>query len=267
MVKPVVGCPCPTLYPPNNMCLIVFAWQIVDGFPLICTANRDEFYQRPSAAVAWWTDHPTIFAPRDLKAGGTWSGVKKLKKQGYKFAALTNVRDGSPPLSNAPSRGKLVTDYLLSNADVQTTVQALRKDTQHYNGFNLLIGEISATTQELAWFSNRHTDDPLNGQLLKPGIYGLSNGTLNSPWPKVCKTKAELASLLCQNAPREAYFEMLANTQLAPDHRLPNTGVSLELERLLSAVCVESEQYGTRSSTLLEIPAHGAFQYEERVLR
>jgi len=249
------------------MCLLVFSWQVIAECPLIVAANRDEFYSRPSAPASWWKDHPTIFAPRDLEAEGTWLGLAKLKNGGYKFAALTNVRDGSEVIPNAPSRGKLVSDYLTGSDNIKSYLQHLVGNAKNYNGFNLLLGEISDATQELSWFSNRNSLDEKNGQLLAPGIYGLSNGALNSPWPKVSKAKAEMASLLCQNAPQAAFFEMLSDTQPAPDHRLPDTGVSLEMERLLSSVCIESESYGTRSSMLVEIADDGVFQYQERVLR
>ncbi len=251
------------------MCLIIFAWQIVPDHPFFAVANRDEYYARPSAPAAWWDDHPAVFAPRDLQSGGTWLGMAKLgnENKGYKFAALTNVRDGTPAREEAPSRGYLVSDFLIGNESVENYLQLIANRADEFNGFNLLLGEVSDEKQELSWFSNRNTANSKNGQLLTPGIYGLSNGALDAPWPKVCKTKAELASLLCQRAPQEAYFEMLSNTLPAPDHRLPDTGVSLELERMLSATCIESERYGTRSSALLTLTHNFEMGYHERVLR
>ena len=249
------------------MCLIVLSWQVVCNHPLIAVANRDEYYSRPSAPAAWWNDFPQVFAPRDLQAGGTWMGLAKLPGGGHKFAALTNVRDGSEVINNAPSRGKLVADFLTGTDNVDSYRSVLASKIEQYNGFNLLMGEISEARQELCWISNRNTDNPRNGQLLTPGIYGLSNGALDSPWPKISKTKAELASLLCQRAPQEAYFEMLSNTLPAPDHRLPDTGVSLEMERLLSSACIQSEHYGTRSSTMLQMNSRFEMEFDERVLR
>ena len=252
------------------MCLIVFSWQVIGNHPLIAVANRDEYYSRPSAKAAWWEDYPYTYAPRDLQEGGTWMGVAKIKggdNAGHKFAALTNVRDGSAPLTDAPSRGDLVADYLKGFDNWHDYLQKIAVTANQYNGFNLLLGEVSPKRQELYWFSNRNRSHPANGQLLAPGIYGLSNGALDSPWPKVSKTKAELASLLCQRAPQEAYFEMLSNTLPAPDHRLPDTGVSLELERLLSSTCIQSEIYGTRSSTLLKLNDQFQLDYEERIIR
>ena len=249
------------------MCLIVFSWQVISNQPLIAVANRDEYYSRPSAPVAWWIDFPQVYAPRDLHGGGTWMGIAKLDYPGHKFAAITNVRDGSELINNAPSRGQLVADFLTGTVPVESYIGKIAETITHYNGFNLLVGEISEKTQELCWISNRNLDTPRNGQLLTPGIYGLSNGALDSPWPKVSKTKAELASLLCQHAPQEAYFEMLSNTLPPPDHRLPDTGVSLEMERLLSSTCIQSEYYGTRSSSLLKLNSQFDMHYEERILR
>lgn len=249
------------------MCLIVFSWQVVCNQPLIAVANRDEYYSRPSSPAVWWDDHPQVYAPRDLLAGGTWMGIARLNGGGHKFAALTNVRDGSEAMPGAPSRGTLVADYLTGTETVQEYLGHVADHGQRYNGFNLLIGEVSPVRQELCWFSNRNLAHPRNGQLLPPGIYGVSNAQLDSPWPKVSKTKAELASLLCQHAPQEAYFEMLSNTLPAPDHRLPDTGVSLEMERLLSSTCIESEHYGTRSSSIVKLNSQFAMEFDERVLR
>jgi len=249
------------------MCLIVLSWQVISNHPLIAVANRDEYYSRPSAPAAWWDDHPKVFAPRDLQAGGTWMGLARLPGGGHLFAALTNVRDGSEVIATAPSRGQLVADFLTGSESIEQYRLTVTRRQNQYNGFNLLLGEISPDRQELCWISNRNRDDPRNGQLLAPGIYGLSNGALDAPWPKISKTKAELASLLCQHAPQGAYFEMLSNTLPAPDHRLPNTGVSLELERLLSSTCITSEHYGTRSSALLRLNSRFELEYDERVIR
>jgi uncharacterized protein with NRDE domain len=117
------------------------------------------------------------------------------------------------------------------------------------------------------WFSNHAGDDPRNGKALEPGIYGVSNGLLDAPWPKVVRTKATFASLLLQGAPEEAYFEMLADTTRAPDMRLPDTGVPLDLERQLSAVCIEIPGYGTRTSTVVKLYGDAEPELHERVLK
>ena len=241
------------------MCLIVFAWKVVPGVPLVAAANRDEFYERPSVPAAWWNDQPHIYAGRDLRGGGTWMGVTREGR----FAAITNIRAPSGKKDDAPSRGELVAGYLSGIASPAQYVEDLTPRAKAYNGFNLLVGN----RDELVWYSNGSPDDERNGRPLLPGVYGLSNGSLDSPWPKVVGTKAQFSSLLCQGAPEDAYFEMLADTSCAPDCRLPATGVSLEWERLLSAVCIESPEYGTRSSTVVHMPGSGTPVLRERQVR
>lgn len=233
------------------MCLIVFAWQVIPGAPLIAAANRDEFYQRPSAPACAWPEHPQVYAGRDLEAGGSWMGITRGAADGSRFAAITNVRSPQDRRTDAPSRGALVADYLSGNMTPQEYVAQITPASAAYNGFNLVLGD----RDTLIWFSNRGQDDPRNGLALAPGVYGLSNALLDAPWPKVVATKAQFASLLCQGAPDAAYFEMLADTTRAPDFRLPDTGVPLDLERVLSAVCIESPAYGTRTSTVVRLYA------------
>lgn len=228
------------------MCLIVFAWRVVQGMPLIAAANRDEFLDRPTAPAMAWDDCPQIYAGRDLQAGGTWMGIT----QPGRFAAITNIRAPSEKRTDAPSRGNLVANFLSSNMSPRSYIDAIRDATEEYNGFNLLVGD----REQLIWFSNRGDDDVRNGQTLAPGIYGISNALLDTPWPKVVRTKAQFASLLCQRAPEEAYFDMLFDTtRAASDCRLPKTGIDIELERLLSAPYIEAPDYGTRASTLVRI--------------
>jgi len=231
------------------MCLIVFAWQVVPGIPLVAASNRDEFYDRPATPAAWWSDHPQVYAGRDLLGGGTWMGVTREGR----FAAITNIRAPSEKRDGVPSRGALVADFLSGVASPQKYVEQVALHGHEYNGFNLLVGD----RHQLIWYSNGKPDDERNGKPLAPGIYGLSNGSLDAPWPKVVRTKAQFASMLCQGAPDEAYFEMLTDTTRASDCRLPKTGVSLEWERLLSAVCIESPEYGTRTSTVVQLYASG----------
>ncbi len=241
------------------MCLIVFAWQLLPGIPLVAAANRDEFFDRPAAPASWWEDHPQVYAGRDLQGGGTWMGITREGR----FAAITNVRAPSEMRSDAPSRGALVADYLTGKASPQEYIERISPDAHRFNGFNLLVGDNSM----LIWYSNRALEDERNGKPLAAGIYGLSNGTLDTPWPKVVRTKAQFGSLLCQEAPEGAYFEMLADTTRASDCRLPQTGVGKEWERLLSAVCIESPEYGTRVSTVARLYADGSAALEERPVR
>ena len=233
----------------RTMCLIVFAWQMASQTPLIAAANRDEFYDRPAAPASQWHDLPQIYAGRDLQAGGTWMGISRGDGCTSRFAALTNIRAPSERRPDAPSRGHLVSDFLGSNLTPEAYIEQISATTEHYNGFNLLIGD----RDTLIWYSNRGQAKKRNGQPLRPGIYGLSNALLNDPWHKVVKTRAQFGSLMMQGAPDEAYFDMLSDTALAPDHRLPDTGVDVPTERMLSAVCIHSPDYGTRCSTLVRL--------------
>lgn len=241
------------------MCLIVFAWQVIPHTPLIAAGNRDEFYDRPTSPADWWPDHPQVYAGRDLKGGGTWIGISRNGR----FAALTNIREPAETRADAPTRGRLVADYLAGNASPAQYVSQIAPDAAQYNGFNLLVGD----REQLIWYSNRAADDERNGKPLAPGVYGLSNAGLDACWPKVVRTKAQFASLLCQCAPEDAFFEMLTDTTRASDCRLPKTGVSLELERMLSAVCIESDNYGTRTSTVVKLAANDAPVLCERMLK
>ena len=190
-----------------------------------------------------------MYAGRDLQAGGSWMGITQMAAGTSRFAAITNIRSPQDHRADAPSRGALVADYLAGSMSAHDYVAQIRPGCAAYNGFNLVLGD----AETLIWFSNRGDGDPRNGQPLEPGIYGLSNALLDAPWPKVLKTKAQFASLMCLGAPDDAYFEMLADTTRAPDFRLPDTGVPLDLERVLSAVCIETPGYGTRTSTVVKL--------------
>jgi len=238
------------------MCLIVFAWKLLPTCPLIMAANRDEFFNRPAKAADWWEDYPDVYAGRDLQEGGTWLGINR---QG-RFAALTNIRNGQPRRADLRSRGELVAGYLDSEQSAEDYLAKVQQTADQYNGFNLLIGD----GEHVFWFSNENGSKALK---LQPGIYGLSNGSLDTPWPKVVRAKAQFSSLLCQGAPDDAYFDMLSDTTHAADNRLPDTGVSLEWERLLSPICIESPDYGTRASTLLKVHGAGSAELHERVIR
>jgi uncharacterized protein with NRDE domain len=240
------------------MCLIVFSWQVVPGLPLMVAANRDEFYNRPASPAAWWQDHPNVYAGRDLQGGGTWIGITREGR----FAALTNVRAPGERRPNAPTRGTLVVDYLTGEASPADYLAQLAGAAADYNGFNLLVGD----KDRLHWYSNRAEGDPRNGQPLAPGVYGLSNALLDTPWPKVTRTKAQFCSLLCQGAPAETYFEMLTDTTRASDCRLPETGLGIERERELSAVFISSPGYGTRNSTLVRITSDGNATLTEQII-
>ncbi len=232
------------------MCLILVAWQSHPNFPLIVAANRDEYYRRRTASADFWPDEPQVLAGRDLAAGGTWLG---LTRQG-RFAALTNYRDPSRQNTDAPSRGRLVADFLCGHDTVDTYLDRLQPAA--YNGFNLLLGD----GQRLVAFSNitreRHE--------LAPGIYGLSNATLDIPWPKVDAGKTALADALANLPDETALWRLLRDDTTHPDNALPATGVSLEWERLLSAAFIRGQDYGTRCSTLIKVGTDGTASFDEQ---
>jgi uncharacterized protein with NRDE domain len=222
------------------MCTLLVAWQTDPCYPLILAANRDEFYERPTAAAARWDDAPRIFAGRDLVHGGTWLGVT-ISGQ---LAALTNYREPHRAKPGGPSRGHLVSDFLAGEAGANEYLDEIRGKEGDYQGYNILFGDLD----QLYYYSNR--SDRL--MPLSPGIHGLSNHLLDTPWPKVVRGREALAGLIeAGGFSFEDLFAILADRTKAPDELLPETGVERELERLLSSIFIESARYGTRSSTLL----------------
>ena len=218
------------------MCLIVFAWQAHARYSLVVAANRDEFHARPTASAARWAEAPQLAAGRDLEAGGTWLGIA----DGQRFAAVTNVREpGIPP--GKRSRGALSADYLRGNLSPTRYLEQL--DPREFSGFNLLLGD----AETLIHASNRGVER----QVLKPGVYGLSNRSLDTPWPKLIKARRALEQALPGLPNEDSLFALLGDRQEAPDADLPATGVSREWERRLSAIFIQSPDYGTRASTLV----------------
>lgn len=232
------------------MCLIVFAWRPGHAQPLIVAANRDEFYARPTLPLAQWPDAPHVHAGRDLEAGGTWLGVGADGR----FAALTNIRDPGQ-LPAFKSRGELVARFLTGNLSIIDYLSEVVPRAGEYGGFNLLLGDGA----EL-WHYNARDTRP---QSLAEGIYGLSNAGLNTPWPKLLKARAALSEVLHDPQP-EALLALLNDPQPAPVAELPDTGVGLSTEMLLSSVFIASPAYGTRASTALIVHADGTRQMVER---
>ncbi|HZG57063.1 NRDE family protein [Paenibacillus sp.] len=223
------------------MCLILFAYRVHPDYPLVMAANRDEFYDRPTAPVHRWTDFPQVLAGRDLLKDGTWMGVAS----GGRYAALTNYRDPGERTDGMRSRGQLVSDYLTGCDSPGDYAERASRERTHFPGYNLLIGDL----RELYYYSNvSHTI-----RELEPGVYGVSNHLLDTDWPKVERGKRALREQLShvREDRVEGLFALLEDTEPAPDDRLPATGVALEWERLLSPIYIRSERYGTRSSTVL----------------
>lgn len=237
------------------MCLIVLAIHQHSQRPLLVAANRDEFYRRPSAAAEFWPEDRHILGGRDLQGQGTWLAVSRSGR----WAAVTNVRNPRDMQPGRRSRGWLVRDYLLGNENPAEYLGALQREAEAYPGFNLLVGDGPAVW----YFSSRGAADP---QRLQPGIYGLSNALLNTPWPKVQSARTALADLLRAADPPAApeLFALLADEQCAADAELPSTGVSLEWERTLSPRFIRSADYGTRCSTVFSLLPSGALEFRER---
>ena len=237
------------------MCIIFFAFQAHPQYKLVVAANRDENFQRPTATAQFWQDEPNLLAGQDLSAHGTWLGVTKTGR----FAALTNYRSapsGEP--QDKRSRGWIVRDFLLNDDSPQRYLNTIKEQKEAYRGFNVIVGDLSS----LWYFSNReHTV-----KQLEPGVYGLSNHLLDTPWPKIVRGKSQFQTCLeSRDVSEDGLFRLLADDQLADDADLPDTGVGLELEKKLSPIFIRTPDYGTRSSTVLTISRDNDVRFTERV--
>lgn len=231
------------------MCLILIAWRTRPGWPLVVAANRDEFHARPSAPAGPWAEDPRIIGGRDLQAGGSWLGVRSDGR----FAAVTNVREPGVP-KGPRSRGDLVREFLLGDAPAPGFAAGVPGEL--HSGFNLLVSDGAAL-----WYrSNRDGE----ARELAPGIYGVSNHLLDTPWPKLVAAKAGFRKALEALPAVDGLFEVLADREIVPDPDLPATGLTLEWERMLSAVFVASETYGTRASTVVVLGRDGSLTFKER---
>lgn len=239
------------------MCLILFAYKHHPKYKLILAANRDEFLNRPTAQAAFWEDKPNILAGRDLERKGTWLGLSKTGN----FSAITNYREARKYLlTDAPSRGDLTTNFIAGKKQPRAYLEALDADHKVFNGYNLLVG----TAHELFHYSNKE------GVIheLTAGIYGLSNHLLDTPWPKVELGKKLLQEAIQQDEPdREALLRLLENTQKPPVDQLPNTGVELEWEKVLSSMFIDTPVYGTYCSSLILWDYKNNIEFIEKVHR
>lgn len=235
------------------MCLIVFSYRQYENFPLIFAGNRDEFYERQARPAQFWKNKPGLLAGKDLKANGTWLGVTNKGD----FGAITNYRDLTNIKEDAPTRGKVVTNLLTSRLQPENYFNKLQKEAHHYNGFNLLGGNLD----QFLYYSNEQDEI----QTLNPGLYGISNALLESPWPKVQSAKKQFEESIGNDAvDEEGIFEILTDETSYPRELLPETGLSDEMEVAVSSIFIKTDNYGTRCSTLFYISKEGEMTFIER---
>lgn len=235
------------------MCLIVFAYKYHPVYPLILAGNRDEFHYRPTQKLHVWDGDPKILAGTDLVAGGSWLGIN----QGGKFAALTNYRNLNTIKENAPSRGSIVTEILKSDHQTAIQLSNMAPEFPKYNGFNLIAG----TLDDLYYISNHGN----SYHKIKPGLYGISNASLNTPWPKTNTALERFTAALNNDQPSDSsFFDLLCDTNRYPEQMLPKTGLSPEMEKAVSSIFILTEAYGTRSSALLKMDKRGEVRFIEK---
>ena len=244
------------------MCLLVLAWRVHPTHRLVVAANRDEYHARPSAPLAPWTDIEGIVAGRDLLANGAWFAAGPRGRVGI----VTNFREFGRRRRSAPSRGGLIPAYLSGGHSTAEYLRALETDAPGYAGFNLLLADRGSL-----WYASNRADD--FARELPPGLYGLSNEFLDTPWPKLVRVRARFESLLQASEVSEAaapetlepgLLGMLADRETAPPDSLPPGDLSPEWARKLSAPFVLDPGYGTRCSTVLTISTQGVLQITER---
>ena len=238
------------------MCLLVLAWQAHPRYRLVVAANRDEFHARPTAPLSMWPAPENILAGRDLRANGTWLGLNQRRH----FGVITNFRDLQPPRPEAPSRGALIPRFLHENSGAGALLTALEPQAPTYSGFNLLLAD-----GDSLWYASNRA--PGFARPLPPGVYGLSNQFLDTPWPKLRRVRRRFETWLSDptNASPTGLFALLDDrTRATEDEELPHTGLAPEWERVLSAPFVLHEDYGTRCSTVLLLEPSGASYLAER---
>jgi uncharacterized protein with NRDE domain len=234
------------------MCTLLLAIDHHPDYRWIIAANRDEFRDRPTAPMNWWTDQPDLLAGRDLRAGGTWMGVTRRGR----FAAVTNYREGCCVYPRSPSRGALVADFLGSAATPRAYLDKIAGRSHRFDGFNLVVGDVASG---LYYYGNR--GEGRSGQTTSPprrlpaGIYGLSNHRLDTPWPKVKRGKEMFAACLNTHGKdlEARLLEVLGDTAQPADAELPETGVGLDWERILAPLFINAPHYGTRSCSVVRL--------------
>jgi uncharacterized protein with NRDE domain len=232
------------------MCVLAFAWRIDAKWPLVLAGNRDELHARPAEPLHRWPDAPQVLGGKDLRSGGSWLGASE---QG-RMAVVTNLRGFGPPQEGSPSRGWLVRDFLVGEG---AWAHPSTADLERFNPLNLILVEDGRAS----FWANRPA---ATSKQLQPGLYGLSNGDLDEPWPKTARLKQALADWLAAQADIDALFAALADESRPTDEDLPSTGLDPERERLASAIFIRNPVYGTRCSTIVRIGPDGRGEIAER---
>jgi uncharacterized protein with NRDE domain len=238
------------------MCLLVLAWEVHPRYRLVVAANRDEFHERPTAPMAKWPAPDDILAGRDLRAGGTWLAIDRARR----FGVVTNFRELQRPAPDAVSRGNLIPSYLRGEASPEEYLTDLGPNARDYSGFNLLLAD-----NESLWYASNRAET--FARPLPPGIYGLSNEFLDTPWPKLRRVRQRFDPWLthAKEGSKEELFAILGDTtQAGVDEELPKTGLTPEWEQLLSSPFVRNADYGTRCSTVVLLERSGAVSLTER---
>lgn len=233
------------------MCLVAFAWRAHPVYRLVMAANRDEFHERPAAAMDWWPDRPQVLGGRDLEAGGTWLAASRSGR----IATVTNYREDLERHHRGRSRGELVAEFVAGSSPALDYCKDLAPED--YAGFSLL----ACDREHLVYVSNR--GDP--ARRLSPGVYGLSNASLDTPWDKVTRSKGALEVLVAkERLDAEDLFAILADRAPAPSDDYAGTGLAPELARAVSAPFITANGYGTRCSTVLLLEESGTLRLHER---
>lgn len=236
------------------MCLVAFSWKTHEEFPLIISANRDEFFDRPTAALHRWESG--IIAGKDLKGGGTWMGFTPDGK----WALLTNYRDFKSNRKGEISRGKLVQNFLEGEFSPEVYLKTIFMEKERYEGFNLLVSD----GERLFYLSN-YADQI---QEIQPGIHGLSNGLMNDPWPKVELAKSQLANVLASEIEEANLLGILKSSETHPYEILPRTGATQAMEIQLSSQLIRMEpNYGTVSAAAVIQNRKGETTIRERTFQ
>lgn len=235
------------------MCLIVFSFKTHRKYPVILAGNRDEFYKRDARQAHFWDTVPPLLAGKDLRAGGTWLGVNQKSE----FGAITNYRDLNNPMNGNRSRGEIIPEFLTQSGPPEEKLKTVQKNYPAYSGFNLLAGN----SDQLYYLNNVNRQF----QTVAPGIHGISNAFLDTPWPKVEKAISAFKDAVQPDTiDRDDIFQFLQDSDPFPQDELPETGLSPEMEQAVSPIFIKTDDYGTRCSSLLTIDYDGQVQFTER---